>query len=124
MSQQLSDIDWLESNSNTNKSAEAFFDALDGSNNKQRAYNRYTRAVNDCKLDELTKNMLRAAFNNWKETKAADVYWALSRSERSAIKVAVTLVEGAEPFAENFIREAACRARQLQPNNPGRYQPM
>ncbi|KAG9061894.1 hypothetical protein KI688_007045 [Linnemannia hyalina] len=35
------------------------------------------------------------------------------------MKVAATPVEGAEPFAENFIREAACRARQLQPNNPG-----
>ena len=74
MSQQLSDINWLESNGNTNKSVEAFFDALDGSHNKQNAYHRYTRAVNDCKLDELTKNTLRAAFHNWKETKAADVY--------------------------------------------------
>ena len=36
------------------------------------------------------------------------------------MKVAVTLVEGAEPFAENFIREAACRARQPLPSNPGR----
>jgi len=74
MSQQLSDSDWLESNSTTNKSAEAYFDALGGSNNKQSAYNRYTRAVNNCRLDELTKQMLLDAFSKWKKSKAADVY--------------------------------------------------
>ncbi|KAF9161145.1 hypothetical protein BGX21_006250 [Mortierella sp. AD011] len=118
MPQRLSDIDWFESDSNTNESAEAFFDALGVSNNKQSTYNRYIRAVNDSKLDELTKNTLQAAFNKWKETKAADVYWVRYQSERSVVKVAATLVEGAVPFAENFIRGTACRAVQLQSNNP------
>ncbi|KAF9368634.1 hypothetical protein BGX21_006454, partial [Mortierella sp. AD011] len=75
-----------------------FFDVLVRSNNKQSTYNRYTRAVSDCKLDELTRNTLRVAFNNRKETKAVDVYWARCQSEGSVARVAVTLVEQAEPL--------------------------
>ncbi|KAF9085964.1 hypothetical protein BGX27_003293 [Mortierella sp. AM989] len=80
------------------------------------AHQRYTRMVKNSDIDENTKKILLSRFETWKVDHATE-FWVNRRIKFSQIRTAATLVEGSEPYADQYIHKNATQTRNAMANS-------